>query len=346
MNIFKTFLFLFLSIQVNAAEDIKNFFETNNVKGCNAFFLVKKPNMMQKNMLVIFTSKSKKYPPTILERVIDCTIFNDNIAVVATQKGDLHFINFANNADNSKLIFNSGRNIKAISAINGDKPSLVLITDNELMIMPRGQETVSNPKILETQLSQSDNYRVKPCSTRYLASQNIIFSSCESPIDGIFVIKDFNNKEANIGHSDIKDLCYDKAGNQFEINNDKFGADWKTPCNAAIRQAFSCIKPIQFVEQDPLDFGMEILANFEDSNLMIILQLVKIDENNALLHESAYFHDFDEIHQSKKNIKRVIKFAGNFIIFDEDKISIWGNELSEKVELVDGYHILDMLVND
>ena len=34
------------------------------------------------------------------------------------------------------------------------------------------------------------------------------------------------------------------------------------------------------------------------------------------------------------------------ILFDEDKISIWGNELSEKVELVDGYHILDMLVND
>ncbi len=354
MNIFHVFLYIFLlfSMQINAvklddeqensSKDNGIFSQINVIKGCHAFFLVKKPNMMQENMLVMFTSKSKKCPTTNSHQVIDCSIFADNMAVVSTQVGKLYFINLAN-ADNDNCICNIQKNIKAIGAIDGEQRALMMITDNAVIIMPNGQERESVPKVFEHLDKDLNKYKIHPCSIRHLVSQNMILAYDNEPAGGIFVIRDLNDGNANVGYSPIKDLCYDLAGNQFEINAEgDFGAQWKKHNDVILLKGLSLAKPIRFIEQDPLDFGMEALAKFDSDDLTIVLKLTQINETNSLLCPSAYFLDFSTTH-SPKNIKRIIKFAGNFIVWEGDTLSIWGNEQSDKVQVMDGYHILEML---
>ena len=345
MNIFHVFLSIFLlfSMQINAVEETKkSFSQITVIKKCHAFFLVKKPNMMQKNMLVMFTSKSNKCPIAHSDRVIDCSIFADNMGVVSTQVGKLYFMNLAN-AGNDNCICNIHKNIKAIGAIDGEQRALIIITDNAAIIMPNGQERESLPKVFEHLDKDLNKYKIHPCSIRHLVSQNMILAYDNEPAGGIFVIRDLNNGNANVGYSPIKDLCYDVAGNQFEINAEgDFGAQWKKYNDVISMNELSSAKPIRFIEQEPLNFGMEVLASVDGDDLTIVLKLTQINETNSLLYPSAYFLDFDKTHQPK-NIKRIIKFAGNFIIWDGDTLSIWGNDQSDKVQVMDGYRILEML---
>lgn len=354
MNIFHVFLYIFLlfSMQINAvklddeqensSKDNGIFSQISVIKKCHAFFLVKKPNMMQENMLVMFTNKSNKCPITHSDQVIDCSIFANNMAVVSTQVGKLYFINLAN-ADNDNYICNIQKNIKAIGAIDERERALIIITDNAAIIMPNGQERESVPKVFEISDKDLNKCKIHPCSIRHLVSQNMILAYDNESSGGIFVIRDLNNGNANVGYSPIKDLCYDLPGNQFEINAEgDFAAQWKNNNRVSSMNELSSAKPIRFIEQDPLNFGMEVLASVDGDDLTIVLKLTQINETNSLLCPSAYFLDFDTTHQPK-NIKRIIKFAGNFIVWDGETLSIWGNDQSDKVQVMDGYCILEML---
>ena len=289
MKFLSIILIFSLSISANNI-----FFCTESIDNCQGFFIVNKPNKLEQNMLVIYSKKSKQFPSNAIDQIADCTIFSDNIAAIATKSGKLYFINFANEENYSGFI-DLKKNISAIGAINDNKHSLLIVADNLLSILSNKKKNQFDPKLKNC----DDEFKldkIEPNSFRYFANAKILLS--DTAEGNIFVLNNLQD-HVTTGFTKQKDLFYDNEANQFEILSDnKLTSSLHEKDSILELTGLSNKIPLKFIQQE-LDFGMEILSTFDNSDLVRALKLTKLENDNMLLWPSAIFTEFTSKHAVK-----------------------------------------------